>query len=526
MLISLWVLNVASIGLGLFIQSSFMPEQQPDWWGSLIAFAICLGLVFQLIWQFGTSQYATLEELRAARDNLEGLVAQRTEALLEANSHLVHDALHDALTGLPNRVLFQNRLEQAMRVSKRRSDQDFALLFLDLDGFKIINDSLGHLVGDELLIMVAARLAAGLRPSDTVARLGGDEFAILIDEYATPGDLEQIAERLRMNVAQPYLIEGHEIVVDASIGIAVSSTGYELPQDMLRDADTAMYRAKARGKGHCVLFDTTMHTRAVRRLSLEHELRKALELEQFEVHYQPIVYLASGELMGVEALIRWRHPEKGFIAPGEFLPIAEETGLILPIGAWILREACGQLARWPGVRSGERALTLSVNLSNKQFWHPTLVAQLQDVLAETQLEAKYLKLEVTEDVVMAQSEQASAILEQLCRLGLDVLIDDFGTGYSSLESLHRFSIQGLKIPRGFVKEICHDRRSAELVRGIVAMAKALGLDVVSEGIETSEQAALLQAMGCPLGQGFLFARPMSAEACLDWLSQHSLPQAA
>ena len=413
-------------------------------------------------------------------------------------------ALYDGLTGLPNRTLFLDRLRQAVKRARRGPDQRFAVLFLDLDGFKVINDSMGHSVGDRLLAQVGERLAAILRASDTAARYGGDEFLILldgIDDLTTP---TMVAERLHATLARPFdLGGGQTVVVSASIGITTSDPRYQDAEELLRDADIAMYAAKTHRKGSHAVFDVGMHVRAVGRLQIETEFREALARDELEVHHQPVVDLAGGHTVGFEALIRWRHPIRGLLAPAEFLPVAEDSGLIVPVGHWVLDESCRRLAAWR--RDGAADLWMSVNVSNRQFWHDTFVIDVELALRRHGLDPRHLALEVTEDVVMHNDKQARRILEDLHDLGCRVFIDDFGTGYSSLEALHRLQIDALKIDRSFVSRLGVDRRTSELVRTIIAMCANLGLDVVAEGIETADQRAWLVDLDCTYGQGHLFA---------------------
>jgi len=425
-----------------------------------------------------------------------------------AEEQLLHDAFHDALTGLPNRALFMDHVKMAIQRSRRNGDRLFAALFFDLDRFKVINDSLGHMVGDQLLVGVARRLEACLRPGDTVARLGGDEFVILLEELAGDDDAIDIARRVQEAVTQPFQIGGHEVFTTASLGIAPSSTGYERAEDLLRDADTAMYRAKLLGKNRHVVFDKAMHDRAVELLQMETDLRRAVERQEFFVQYQPIVSLATGRTSSFEALVRWQHPERGLVPPGEFIPVAEETGLIVPLGLWVLEEACRQMRRWQVEQSVAPDVTVSVNLSGKQFSQADLMGQVSSVLRQTGLAPSNLKLEITESMVMENIETAIDSLGQLRSLGIGLSIDDFGTGYSSLSYLHRFPIDTLKIDRSFVTRMTENSENAEIVRTIVTLARSLEMSVVAEGIEQMEQLDALRALDCDYGQGYLFSRPV------------------
>ena len=431
---------------------------------------------------------------------------------------LTHSVLHDALTGLPNRTLFMDRLRQAMEHGKRRDSYGFAVLFLDMDRFKVVNDSLGHLVGDQLLIGMGQRVAGLLRAGDTLARLGGDEFTVLLDDVTSIEQVQEIANRIQTAMKQPFSLAGQDIVVSLSIGIAAETRDYERPEDLLRDADTALYRAKHLGRARAELFDSAMHTRAVRRLQLETDLRKAVERQELVLFYQPIVVVENGHLNGFEALLRWRHKELGLIAPLEFIPVAEETGLICSVGEWVLKEACHQMVAWTLSSPALQSAFMSVNLAPRQLSQPDLVERISQILAETGMEPTRLKLEITESTAMESAESACRTLTQLSDLGIQIAIDDFGTGYSSLSYLHRFPATALKIDRSFVDQIDCDSEKMEIIRTIVVMAVNLGLDVVAEGIETDEQRQKLAAINCDQGQGYLFARPVDSSAITELLS--------
>ena len=439
--------------------------------------------------------------------------------LEESKDHFRHAAFHDALTHLPNRALLAENLKFVIEQAKQHEDYQFAVLFLDLDRFKNVNDSLGHSIGDQLLIAMARRLESCIREVDMVARLGGDEFAILLDGIPNSSEATSMARRIQEKLESPFNLSGHEVFTTTSIGIATSSAGYDHPENMLRDADTAMYRAKAQGKACYEVFDKGMHARAVYLLQMENDLRRALDREEFCVYYQPIVSLDNGQLSGFEALIRWQHPDRGFINPEDFIPFAEETGMIVPIGMWILKRACQQLCQWQWNSPANRSLFMSVNLSGKQVAQTDLVSNIREILEETHVDARYLKLEITESAVMANAESAAQLLKRLKELGVQLSIDDFGTGYSSLGYLHRFPVDTIKIDRSFIGRIGEATEDIEIVRTIVSLAENMGMDVVAEGIETLGQLVKLRALKCQYGQGYLFSRPIDAEAVTAWISR-------
>jgi len=430
-----------------------------------------------------------------------------SRVLEETKEHFRHAAFHDSLTGLPNRAMFTELLKAEIETSKRRRDHMFAVLFLDLDRFKNINDSLGHTHGDLLLVAFAERLEKALRPVDTLARFGGDEFAILLSGMTDATDTVRVAQRIQDELTQPFVLDKNSAFATASIGIALSSSGYDRPEDILRDADTAMYRAKENGKARYELFDHGMHARAVSRLQLESDLRQAVEQKEFSVFYQPIVCLQTGRLSGFEALVRWNHPRRGLVSPGDFIPVAEETGLIVPIGDWVLNEACKHIRECQLNSPSHRSLSLSVNLSARQVAQPDLLEQIKQALATSKLNPHCLKLEITESVVMENAEAAALMFKQLRSLGVQLSIDDFGTGYSSLSYLHRFPLNYLKIDRSFVMRLTTDNDNA-IVRTISTLARNLGMEVIAEGIETEEQYQQLKMLGCEYGQGYLFSRPV------------------
>jgi diguanylate cyclase (GGDEF)-like protein/PAS domain S-box-containing protein len=428
----------------------------------------------------------------------------------QSEERLRHDAFHDPLTGLPNRALFADHVKLTIARVKRVPARRFAVLFCDLDRFKVINDSLGHMVGDQLLVEVARRLERCLREGDTVARVGGDEFTILLEDLVDEEEAVVVAERIQREVSAPITLSGREVFTTMSIGLAAGTSSYADPEDILRDADTAMYRAKSLGKARHVVFDHSMHASAVNLLQIETDLRKALEKGQFYLLYQPIVSLDNFKLCGFEALVRWHHPERGLISPLDFIPIAEETGQIIGIGEWALFEACRQMCEWQEKYPQASPIFMSVNLSAKQFNHTLLIEQVENVLRKTGLNPRQLKLEITEGAVMDNIDAATEMLRQLRDLGVQLAIDDFGTGYSSLSYLHRFPIDTLKIDRSFVTRMAHNPENVEIVRTIVMLAQVLGMDVVAEGVETKEQLKLLRDLHCEYGQGYYFSRPSSA----------------
>jgi diguanylate cyclase (GGDEF)-like protein len=463
---------------------------------------------------------------------LEQRVQERTSQLERANqellqeiverkqlqNQLLHLALHDSLTGLPNRVLFTERLERAIERAKKQPDCQFAVLFLDCDRFKVVNDSLGHLVGDELLAAIARRLEASLGEADTLARLGGDEFAILLENIADISTAAQVAEVILDKLSSPFLLSRHEVFINASIGITPSHIYGDKPEYLLRDADTAMYRAKALGKGRYHLFNPGMHQEALQTLQLENDLRRAVERSEFLVYYQPIVALNTGRIAGFEALVRWQHPARGLVSPAEFIPVAEEMGLIASIDTWVLRESCHQLSIWQEKKLADASLTVSVNLSARHFLRAELIEEIDKTLQETQLNPQSLKLEITESAIMENGESARRMLQLLRERQIGVSLDDFGTGYSSLSYLHCFPVSALKIDQSFVKRMDGSPENSGLVPAIVGIARTMGMSAVAEGVETPDQLAQLRALGCDFGQGYLFSKPLESQLAATLLA--------
>ena len=430
--------------------------------------------------------------------------------LKEAERQIYRQAFHDTLTGLPNRALFMEHLHMALKRAKRRDDYYFAVLYLDIDRFKLVNDSLGHSVGDCLLGAFANRIKESLRDLDILARFGGDEFVILLEDIENSEYASGVADRLQQELKRPFRIEGKEVFAPASFGVVLNTMDYDDPENIIRDADAAMYHAKENGKAQYKIFDKTLHKKALLLLERETDLRKAVNRDEFENHYQPIVDLQTSSLVGFEALIRWKHPQLGLIYPGSFISIAEETGLIIPITQLIAKQACEDLCRWQKQLKDELKLTMNINLSSKHFMSPTLLEDIKEILRQTGMPPDQLKLEITETALMEDADETIRLVHRLKDLGLQLVIDDFGTGYSSLSYLQRLPIDTLKVDRSFVSRIQSESDgNRNIVEAIISLAHRLKMMVVAEGVETEEQFAILLEMDCQFGQGFLFSKPLS-----------------
>jgi diguanylate cyclase (GGDEF)-like protein/PAS domain S-box-containing protein len=436
----------------------------------------------------------------------------------QGETQLLHAAFHDSLTGLPNRACLVDHLRKAIQRAKYDSNYQFALLFFDLDRFKLVNDSFGHAVGDELLVALAQRVQTCIREHDTLARLGGDEFTVLLDDIFDGNYAIEVANRIQQILAVPFTLSRYELFTTVSIGIVCSTTNYGQPEELLRDADAALYHAKASGKARHAVFDQAMRTQAISLLQLETDLRRALERQEFELMYQPIVSLDTESITGFEALLRWHHPEHGDISPESFIPVAEETGLIIPIGWWALRTACVQMCSWQRMFATAVPFTISVNVSGRQFIQPKLVENVREIVDASGLAPHRLRLEITESIIVKNTDATMRVLADLHALGIEVYIDDFGTGYSSLSTLHCLQSDALKIDRSFISQLANHGENVEIVQMIAMLAHQLGMDVIVEGIEKQAQLALLQEMGCDYGQGFLFSQPMSSAAVEELLA--------
>lgn len=468
-----------------------------------------------------TGKWLATQLAQIKMDDLELLVEKRTAELRDM-------ALRDMLTGMPNRHLFNDILTRAIALQRRDPHRMFAVLFLDMDRFKIVNDSLGHLIGDKLLVAFAKRLGSVLRKEDviasltdcTAARVGGDEFVVLLDGIKHYYDAMYVAERLLDVMAEPYRVDNHTIKITISIGVTTSALPYLSPGEIIRDADTAMYRAKAAGKNCFAIFDSRMHEDALLRLAMENDLRLAMENDQFHLVYQPIVHLDSGRIYGFEALLRWQHPTKGVVSPLDFIPLAEEIGIVVPIGEWVLREACLELARWRRLPDLGN-LFISVNLSRKQLHCPNLVETIREIIQETNLPPTAIKLEITESAIMEDMDLAVIILGQIRDLGIDLHIDDFGTGYSSLSCLHNFPVSGMKIDQSFIHNVVDNPNYTAIINAIVTLAHNLRLGLIAEGVETFDQMSMLKSMGCDFAQGYFFQRPLSCDQALEYAQKHN-----
>ena len=437
----------------------------------------------------------------------------------KAEEQLRHNAFHDALTNLPNRALFLDHLQRAIGHTTRHGRYAFAVLFLDLDRFKVINDSLGHTVGDELLKIVGRRLLACVRPGDTVARFGGDEFAVLLDGIKHIGEAQLIADQIQYSLGIPTQLNDHELALSGSIGITINTSQLKKPEDYVRDADTAMYRAKEGGGGRFAIFDDQMHLHALDRLRLETDLRQAIQQQELVIYYQPVISVADGRISKVEALLRWPHPEMGLIPPSQFIPLAEETGLINPLGQWLLGTACAQAKAWHDMG---HPIRVAVNISVRQFQYQDLPALVEKVLTETQLTPSALELEITESIAMLNDDFSTVPLQKLSHLGVTISVDDFGTGYSSLSRLKSLPIHILKIDRSFITDILADPNDEAIVIAIITMAHGLQLRVVAEGVETAEQLAFLRDQGCDEAQGYFFSAPATVAEIVGLLDEYNL----
>src|SRR5687768_2700597 len=476
-----------------------------------------IGMVFGWIRQLSDRVNKQTEELREEGQ----ILREEIEKRKKAEERLTHDALHDPLTNLPNRRLFANRLEHAIEWNKRYPNELFAVVYLDFDRFKIINDSLGHNVGDELLVGLARRLESSIRAMDMVARMGGDEFAILLEAVKSTEEVIITVKRLHASLEAPFESHGNSIAMTASIGVVVNLLHYEQIDDILRDADIAMYHAKVNGKNGFRIFDIGMREQAENILKLESDLRKAIRNKELRIHYQPILSLKQQQLTGFEALVRWEHPERGLLYPADFIKGAEESGQIVPIGEWVLYEACRQMKQWQTEFNMESSLTISVNLSSRQFMQSDLVRQIEDVLEQTALSAESLRLELTEMTLIEDVETAVIIIERLRTLGVGVEIDDFGAGYSSLGYLRHLPVNNIKIDRSFISMLGVNKSGVAIIRAIIAMANSLDMKVIAEGIETLDQMNNLTELQCDYGQGFFFNKALDSDTAQALIKETS-----
>ena len=482
-------------------------------------------------WNEGDFSLTVREALRRYEQDKQ--LAEHYQALQETNAalqrevierhrveeRLAYDALHDSLTGLPNRNLLMEQLERNLRMTVQNPAYQFAVLFIDLDRFKIVNDSLGHVVGDQFLQAIARRLRKGLRSSDFIARIGGDEFTVILEDVQRPEEAAQAAERILEALCIPIALEPHTLCASASIGVVIGFDGYQNATDLLRDADLAMYKAKETGKACYALFNEELRIRALKSFQIEHDLHQALERQEFVLHYQPIISLKDQCIVGFESLVRWNHPQKGLIPPCEFIPVAEETGLIIALGQWILNESCRQLRVWHQDFPMHSNLSISVNLAAKQLGEPSLIHQIDLALEQSGLDGQFLKLELTESMLLQNVGETLKTMATIRSRGINLSIDDFGTGYSSLSYLPKFPINTLKIDRSFVSNMGRDSENLEVIRCIIVLAYSIGMDIIAEGIETREQASQLIKLGCKLGQGYLFSRPLKAADATQFIAQ-------
>lgn len=466
--------------------------------------------------QLNTELEARVRDRTAKLEATNRQLQQEISERQKAQEQLLHMAFHCILTGLPNRAWFMQRLEAALNRVQDDSERRFAVLFLDCDRFKIVNDSLGHVVGDRLLVAVAHRLETCLYPLETLARLGGDEFIVLLEDVDQVSQAIEVTQKIQNSLVKPFQINDQEIHINASVGIVLASSEYQQPEHILRDVDTAMYRAKEMGNGHYQVFDANMHHLAMARLQLENDLRRAIAQQEFYLCYQPIINLKNQTILGFEALIRWQHPHKGLISPGQFIPVAEDTGLIIPIGLWVLQQACQQLKTWKN-DFARPDLCISVNLSVKQFAQSDLFQQINNILQKVELPGNNLKLEITESALMDNPQAVTELLNLLKQQKIRLGIDDFGTGYSSLSYLHRFPVDTLKVDRSFVEQMCESSENLDIVQAIITLAHNLGMVAIAEGIETPQQLLQLQELGCDFGQGYYFAKPLLPEAATQFI---------